>query len=276
MKIAPLPDSALERSILVVAHPDDEILWFGSIVEDVDHIIICFLDDPGSPGTGAARQRCLGEHPLRHKITCLDLPETGTRNQASWPHPEITEYGLQISGNPDAGQTYMKRAQELGDRLRPLIGDAGNIFTHNPWGEYGHAEHVLVHRVVMSIAEHAGTAIWHSNYVSGWSQPLMETYLPDAGSDYYQNEVDTAAMLELSQCYKRHDVWTWMDNYAWFPQECYIRGPLSQTDSADGGWLCPLNFVRVSSLQTTRTATGKPWFTRLAKKLARTINRIQK
>ena len=31
--------SSFKRVLSFFAHPDDEILWFGSIVDDVDHII---------------------------------------------------------------------------------------------------------------------------------------------------------------------------------------------------------------------------------------------
>ena len=34
----------LEQSILVVAHPDDEILWFSSIADKIHAIVICFMD----------------------------------------------------------------------------------------------------------------------------------------------------------------------------------------------------------------------------------------
>ena len=37
-------DTILAKSILVVAHPDDEVLWFSSILDKVDRIIICFLE----------------------------------------------------------------------------------------------------------------------------------------------------------------------------------------------------------------------------------------
>ena len=273
MTISKLPSSALDQSVLVVAHPDDEILWFGSIVNDVDHIIICFLDDPNSPGFGEARKRSLRDHPYHNKTTCLALPETGTFNQASWLQPEITKFGLKITGIPGANQVYEKRAGELRDALGPLISSARNIFTHNPWGEYGHAEHVMVHRIVASMAEHTDATLWHSNYVSRWSQPLMEKYLSNSHAEYHQNNVDTAALLEMSQVYKRHDTWTWANDYAWFPQECYIRGPLSVVDNAEGGWLYPLNYVRVSGLQKPKPNTRPPVLTRLRKKLARTIKR---
>ncbi len=273
MTVSSLPSSALDQSALVVAHPDDEILWFGSILDDVDHIIVCFLDDPGSPGLGEARKRSLRDHPYSAKITCLALPETGTFNLASWIEPEISEFGLKISGIPGANETYEKRAGELQDALRPLISDARNIFTHNPWGEYGHAEHVMVHRIVASIAAQSDAALWHGNYVSRWSQPLMEKYLSNAHAEYHQSDVDTAAMLEMSQVYKRHDTWTWADDYAWFPQECYIRGPLSVVDSADGGWLFPLNYIRVSDLPKSNPRAQPDALTRLRRKLARTIKR---
>lgn len=275
MNTSQLPSSALDHSILVVAHPDDEILWFGSIVKDVGQIIICFLDDPNSPGLGEARKRSLRDHPYHKKTTCLGLPETGTFNQASWPQPEVTDFGLKITKSPDANQVYEERAGQLRDSLEPLIKKAKNIFTHNPWGEYGHAEHVMVHRIVMSIAEHTGAAIWHSNYVSRWSQPLMEKYLSNSHAEYHQNDIDTAAMLELSSVYKQHETWTWVNDYAWFPQECYIQGPLSAVDKANGGWLYPLNYIRLKSLQKPPPSAEPRRPIRLQRKLARTIKRIR-
>lgn len=278
MTVSQLPSSALDQSVLVVAHPDDEILWFGSIVNDVDHIIICFLDDPNSPGLGEARQRSLRDHPHHNKTTCLALPETGTFNRASWLQPEITKFGLKITGIPGANEVYEQRAGELRDALvrddlEPLLSSARNIFTHNPWGEYGHAEHVMVHRIVASLAEHTDATLWHSNYVSRWSQRLMEKYLSNSQAEYYQNNVDTAALLEMSQAYKRHDTWTWAGDYAWFPQECYIRGPLSVVDQAEGGWLYPLNYIRFSDLHNPERYSRPQGLSRLRKKLARTIKR---
>jgi len=40
MKRSDITDS----SILVVAHPDDEVLWFSSVLERVQETIICFLE----------------------------------------------------------------------------------------------------------------------------------------------------------------------------------------------------------------------------------------
>ena len=99
----------------------------------------------------------------------------------------------------------------------------------------------------------------------------MEKYLANSHAEYHQNNVDTAALLEMSQVYKQHDTWTWPDDYAWFPQECYIRGPLSVVDDAEGGWLYPLNYVRVSVPQQPKPRSKPSALTRLRKKLARTF-----
>ena len=40
------------KSILVVAHPDDEILWFSSILASVDHVILCYLGELVNPEFG--------------------------------------------------------------------------------------------------------------------------------------------------------------------------------------------------------------------------------
>ena len=103
----------------------------------------------------------------------------------------------------------------------------------------------------------------------------MEKYVTGSCAEYHQNDVDCIAMLEISQHYKKHNVWTWMDDYDWFPQECYIRGPLSPADFADGRWLYPLNYIRLSSLQTINQPVGRSLLARLRRKLSRTLKQIR-
>ena len=47
----------LTRSALVVAHPDDEALWFSSIAGKVERLIVCFLEVDGRPDVTAGRRR---------------------------------------------------------------------------------------------------------------------------------------------------------------------------------------------------------------------------
>jgi LmbE family N-acetylglucosaminyl deacetylase len=39
-------ENNFEKSIVVSAHPDDEILGFSSIVDRVDEVVLCYLNCP--------------------------------------------------------------------------------------------------------------------------------------------------------------------------------------------------------------------------------------
>jgi LmbE family N-acetylglucosaminyl deacetylase len=238
-----LPDSALARSVLVVAHPDDEILWFASIAERVDRIVICFHDDPLNPQLSAARSRTLEAHPWCDKLHCLKLAETGAFGLADWTAAECDEYGLRLDGPRSVATVYRRRARELTEALRPFVEDADNVFTHNPWGEYGHEEHVMVYRVVESLVARTGTQMWCSNYASSWSWPLMLRYLNTEDLPTCSAEIDEAAMRVVADVYRANGTWTWFDDYRWFDREFFVRAPLVAQPQPGFGWLFPVNFV---------------------------------
>jgi LmbE family N-acetylglucosaminyl deacetylase len=234
-----------EGSLLVVAHPDDEILWFGSVVERVGKIVICFLNDPASPELAGARERVLAEHPLRDRIVCLGLHETCTFNQAGWPIPETTKYGLKITRSRQGASAYKARYRQLERELKPLVEEASSVITHNPWGEYGHEEHVLVHRAATSLAESTGTDCWYDNYASSWSEDLMRRYLDKSEHEIVGCSVDTEKMERIADVYRTQGAWTWFDEYRWFREEFFVRGPLRRVETPGFGWMFPINLIRL-------------------------------
>lgn len=220
------PEKALEGSVLVVAHPDDEILWFGSIAADVGQIVFCFSHDPVNPGMAPARERTIREHPWADRIHCLGLEETNAFSRAAWPDPEPTGYGLNIVKDAHAARDYRICFKQLKKRLTPIIRSADNVFTHNPWGEYGHEEHVLVHRAVTAIAEKLGKTPWYDNYVSNWSETLMRHYLGAPPAASFRAATDTAALDAIADVYRANGAWTWFDGIDWFAEEEFMSGPL--------------------------------------------------
>ena len=111
---------------LIVAHPDDEILWFKP--ENYDRIIIVFSGRADRPGFGDNRTKALAEHPLKDKIECLNLTESNFWRDAS-KYPEHLE-------------NYNKVCKFLKE-IEPE-----SVDTHNANGEYGHADHILVRNAV--------------------------------------------------------------------------------------------------------------------------------
>ena len=108
--------------ILVVAHPDDEILWFNP--EEFDKIYIVFLGREG-------RTTALNEHPLKDKIECFNFPESNYWRDKT----KKVEYD--------------KNYSDLVERLKEI--DAKEVQTHNAYGEYGHSDHILCFNACMEV-----------------------------------------------------------------------------------------------------------------------------
>jgi len=113
---------------LIVAHPDDEILWFNP--EEYDQIIIVFLGRKDKPEQEAARLQAIKEHPLADRITCLGLTESNF-----WRDKSQTDH-------------HNRNYRDLCKYLQDI--KAESVTTHNAAGEYEHADHILVHNACMA------------------------------------------------------------------------------------------------------------------------------
>ena len=60
-----------------MAHPDDEILWFSSVLGKVDHVVLCYLGELVNPDFETQRRQVLAGYPLQDKMSCLELVSLG-------------------------------------------------------------------------------------------------------------------------------------------------------------------------------------------------------
>ncbi len=215
-----LPQEAFDNSVLVVAHPDDEVLWFSSILDLVTRIVIVFTDSAHRPGRGDARRAAIAEHPHRDKIVLLDIEQFRSQDTSDWPRAEVSR------------------------ALAPDLNEASNVFTHNPWGEYGHDDHVQLSDVTTRLAADNGATLWYDNYVSGKSSSLMRQYVGTFEINYYTMHVDAARARQVAASYMKNDAWTFEDDYGWFPTECFVKGPLERYAEPARGVLFPVNYIR--------------------------------
>jgi len=173
--------------ILVVAHPDDEILWFNP--ENFDKIIMVFLHRIGDKLFSGRRKIAIRELPFSDKIINLGFVESG-----------LTSNGR--GDKQKAVNRYFANFRELEKILPEHIEDADEIFTHNQWGEYGHPEHVLINIVLSKIAPEIptyclGNLVGESNL---FTMPKEET-------------MNTPQFEEIKAIYKKHGVWTFREDY---------------------------------------------------------------
>lgn len=233
-----------DRSALVVAHPDDEILWFSSIFERVNAIIFCYSEVPSNPTWSEGRRKSLEEFP-GDNIISLGISESEAINHAAWPCPASNDRGLAIE-NPGSRARYDSNYSELEEKLSRLLPAYRTVFTHNPWGEYGHEEHVQVYRAVERLQVKNSFDIRVSNYASNKSMVLMQQQLDKIAGDYLQLPTRIDSATRIMKIYQRNQCWTWYNDYEWFSQEAMLPIAGEQMDAAPQfGHYFPVNLLQV-------------------------------
>ncbi len=112
-------------SIMIVAHPDDELIWGGSHLLNGNYLVVCI--------TG-------GNSPVRAKEFLKAMDATGDK-------------GIML-GYPDKVLFMRSKWSNVQDDIQSDIEELLNlkdwkvIVTHNIKGEYGHNQHILTNKVV--------------------------------------------------------------------------------------------------------------------------------
>ena len=242
---AQLDDQAVGRAVLVVAHPDDEVLWFGSILPRVGRVVIAFRDYDAAPGLGARRAAAMAELPYRD-LRCFDLKEAGSLGLADWTDPTLTEFGIALPravDNGRAAQRYQDNFVTLRKMLKRELAGCAHVFTHNPWGEYGHEDHVQLFRVVDALRAELGFELWTSTYCSVRSEALAMRYSSNVGPGLISCDVDRAFVRGVADIYRKHDCWTWHADWAGSADEWFAAMPEEISVRAGGFVATPLTYV---------------------------------
>lgn len=258
-----------DDSALVVAHPDDEVLWFSSILEKAGKVVVCFLDVPSRPDWTQGRGESLRNYPRKNVIS-LELMESEVFAGAAWPDPLPAEYGLIVKLSPGSmpgfsTERYERNFEKLRRQLRSELANCRDVFTHNPWGEYGHEEHVQVFRAVDSIREELGFRLWFSNYFSNKSHGLMLRYMAAIDSRHFSLKTQPTLGKRLQMLYSRNGCWTWYSDYEWPETEAFILWSGNHEAPTRAGTVIPMNAIRVefgakaSAKRSWRSLPRRAW-----------------
>lgn len=232
---------------VVVAHPDDEVLWLSGVVSSADWVVFCFADSFEKPEASAARRRAVAALPLT-RLVDLKVPESGARFLADWADPRLTSAGIEIT-DAAARARYGANYTQLVEALRTTLDGCSEVYTHNPWGEYGHTEHIQIYRVVAALQAELGYTIWFSNYVDAASWPLARQVGRQPCWTHRRTiQPDLAMARRLMRVYRRHGAWTWTRFHRWPAQETlYAQPPAENLETRyplSGEWLLDIAGLR--------------------------------
>ena len=216
---------------VVVAHPDDECLWLSSVLAASVRVVFAFGDPFERPDVAAARRRAVAELPLPGLVN-LAIPESGGRLAVDWSRPRLTAAGIAIT-EAAAASRYEANYGRLLAALRPVLAGLALVFTHNPWGEYGHPEHIQLHRAILSLQAELGFTIGFSNYVDRRSWPLaLELARTPCWTLRRVLATNRASAMRLMAVYRRHGAWTWTAWHRWPSRETiYLRPAAAPSDA---------------------------------------------
>ncbi len=145
------------------------------------------------------------------------------------------------------------------------------VFTHNPWGEYGHEEHVQVYRAVSTLRRELGFELWFDTYASDRSAVLMARTVSRTqfACESLPTRYDIAQPIEA--LYRDTGCWTWpYDDYQWFETETFALDPIELPEHRQAASRMPINFISVDFAAQQEPASDL--LTRIRRRLRRTLS----
>ena len=195
---------------VVVAHPDDEVIFFSSVLKSSSKTIICFNESEDKI-VNEGREKIKNQLPYT-RPSFLNLKEANVFNSADWSFPKSDQRGLVIKKNKI---NYKKNFSKLKLHLSKLINIGDIIYTHNPWGEYGHEEHVQVFKAIYDLKKKFKLKIYFNGYVSNKSYSLMLKHKNLISNIKQKKRTDKKFIEQIKKIYILNNCWTFDEFYIW-------------------------------------------------------------
>lgn len=189
----------MTKCLLVYAHCDDELLWGHPWLLDrsLERSVLICCSDRLNPARQSYRR---GEEALA--AVCADVGVTEHRVLSDY-FSEFYRLRTRGAGDGPLLKDWWRDAQAA---VREMMVGCDFIVSHNPWGEYGHLDHVLVRRMVI---ETEGSPVLH------WTTARVETSTWPVGQHSLQGHyrwftgTDHDEFSRLKEHYVSRDCWTW-------------------------------------------------------------------
>lgn len=154
-----LKDFRGKRVLLCTAHQDDELLFAGGLLSRIAGLaevnVVCFFRPMKERKDSQTRVRAMQSLCAELGVSCSQYPFA-----VEAPYRRLRRYIAQGDGDGAAPVTLLRPLESHGlyqtlletavSTLRLYEPDI--VITHNPVGEYGHLEHIFLHKTMMEAA----------------------------------------------------------------------------------------------------------------------------
>jgi hypothetical protein len=205
-------------TLIVVAHPDDETIWFLPVLEEADLIIAALPRHPRKEAITAGREAVRREFPFPMEF--LPIDGVPVFRQSDRARPKLARYGVELLETcpQHIRERYVRNYDKLLVALDPYIASSAQIYSHNPWGEYGHETHIQVWCAVSWLARQHKRDLWvwdglsNEKLLARGVRTRLEHYTPlPRGMRSRELEGDYETYDGLKRLYQSHGAWTWAD-----------------------------------------------------------------
>jgi len=184
------------KVLIVMAHADDELIFGWPILQDKNiqkEVLICSSDLNNPKRKWCShRKKVLFSMCNELGIACLCLDYNSSFYKTNARDESLKRLCLDIKNNIN------------------LFDDFDYVFTHNPMGEYGMLDHILVNHIVMSM--NVKMLFTDMYLVNNWS---YYNKIPKRFKKiYFQNKIkdcklDMVFYNRMKEFYVKGKVWTW-------------------------------------------------------------------
>ena len=221
-----------KHSVLVVAHPDDEAIFSSSLLDSVRLVIICFSEVLGDTKLSQGRITAACS-PYLTKLVYLGIPQSATND--FFLHPKVNGLCDDLT-RFSISNDYENNNKLLYSKIIKYLCKGDVVFTHNPWGEYGHLEHIQVFNVISDIICNSNFSL--RGFVNGYVG-YKAFYDMRSKSQLISNKAlklpSNRKIYALAEAhYRLHNCWTWSHNYS-LPDYEYFYEIKSQSSLMQNG-----------------------------------------
>ncbi|PYB70417.1 PIG-L family deacetylase [Rhizobium wuzhouense] len=213
-----LNSSDFHQCVIIMAHPDDEILWASSVLAAAKKVVLCYGNSVDA-AVSRGREALLRDFPIP-SVVSLNIRESRSFLTTDWEHPVETPHGILCGRDRDC---YARNFHLIAAAIEDHVADGDVVVTHNPWGEYGHEEHVQIYRAVSELKKTRNFRLFVTGYASDRVLSFMEMNAPRLSSAFAVLPTDKVLAETLKRHYQKHDSWTWDDGYEWPEQELFYE-----------------------------------------------------